>query len=118
MIRKRILIIAALTLSIFFADLPHNRVAEAQRGGGRRCNPEFPSCMDPNIFVACWPLPTTLPVVDPSGVLVSFGFRAGTSSCGAKTCYYLFACECGYPRGVEVCQAAEGAQCGSAAASD
>ncbi len=97
---------------LLFAGIPFDGVVFAQRGTTRRCNPQFPVCMDANILDICHALPTSLPVVDPSGPLSGpGGFRASGSGCGAKTCYYLFSCVCGYPLGTEFC-AGERSECG------
>ena len=81
--------IFVLVVLLLFANLGIERRIEAQRG---RCGDQT-ICVDP-ILNLCIPVPTSLPPVSTtwSGGL---GLRPASKNCGAKRCYYLFACVCG-----------------------
>lgn len=82
------LLVLSLVLSMF-VSLGSEQIVEAQRG---RCGNQT-ICVDP-IINFCLPVPTTLPPVAStwSGGL---GLRVAGKNCGAKRCYWLFACPCG-----------------------
>lgn len=82
-----------LTFALLFTlTFNSGNIADAQRG---RCGDETP-CLTGEIFDNCLPLPTTLPAVSTtwSG---GYGFIPASSNCGARKCYWLFACRCGPP---------------------
>lgn len=88
---RRLTKIVLLSTLFLMGQLSSYRIVEAQRG---RCGDQA-ICVDP-FFNTCIPVPTTLPPVSPtwSG---GYGFRPASSNCGAKRCYWLFACACGPP---------------------
>ena len=63
-------------------------------------------CFDDGVYNTCIPTPTTLPAVDVTDVGDWHVSNSG-SHCGAKRCYYMFACECGPPLGDRLCTSEE-----------
>jgi hypothetical protein len=96
-----------LLLAIVFT-VSSTTFVSAQRAS-RECGKQR-ACLDGTLL--CLPLPTSLPPIDTSQTNFGAGFYKASSSCGAKRCYWLFSCECGYPLGVSVCRASlDGSSC-------
>lgn len=93
---KRLSIV--VTILFLLSQSGFNNLVNAQRG---RCgNQTF--CYDGGLYPPCIPLPTTLPAVS-SSYNGGYGFSVGSGNCGAKRCYWFFACKCGPALGAGIC---------------
>lgn len=92
------ILVTVFVLFLFVGNVGFNNPAQAQRG---RCGDEA-RCITGELFDNCLPLPTSLPAVSTSWS-GRYGFRVASNNCGAKKCYWLFACVCGPPLAGEFC---------------
>jgi hypothetical protein len=91
--------LSVLSIAVFFAGSSGlNDVAKASPGGCRDATVCFDGSLTP-----CIPLPTSLPPVD-SEYSGGYGFVLRSTNCGAKKCYWLFACRCGPGLGSGFCR--------------
>jgi hypothetical protein len=94
---------------IFFAgSFSLNDVVKASPGG---CRDET-FCFDGSLYPPCVPLPTSLPKVS-SDYTGGYGFLLRSTNCGAKRCYWFFACRCGPGLGAGICRNPLGGASGS-----
>lgn len=95
------LLLTVFVFIIFAGNAGFSDSIKAQRG---RCgNQTF--CYDGSIYPPCLPLPTTLPAVS-STYSGGYGFSVASSNCGAKRCWWFFACRCGPALGAGLCSSA------------
>lgn len=107
--QRKLKIVSVLLVVIFFAgSFGLNDVAKASPGGCR----DSTTCFDGSL-TPCIPLPTTMPPVS-SDYTGGYGFIFRSSNCGAKKCYWFFACRCGPGLGAGICRnsLASGGSCG------
>jgi hypothetical protein len=96
--RKQNLLPLLLILILFGGNSSLNDTAKASPGGCRDATVCFDGSLTP-----CIPLPTTMPPVD-SEYTGGYGFIFRSSNCGAKKCYWFFACRCGPGLGAGICR--------------